>query len=571
MENKTAPKSKDYFRSFYKGNKLLFTAVLLITPFLTAAYLSITVLIGQLMDIITGGTEAQLIKVALLILAAIAAYFLLGILEGRLKARFIQKAVRNYRNFCYGKLTTKAISAFSKENTGRYLSVLTNDVTAIEDKYLANIFDVVFDLFLFVATLCLLMYYSPVLTVVSIVLCILPLVISISMGGKMAENEKAVSEQNEKFVGSLQDLLRGFSVIKSFKAESRVKTVFSSENEQLEDKKFSRRWYQRLMYVSAVASSLFMQMGLFSVATFLALRGNITVGTVLIFVNGANYLVSPIRDLPQLFAGIKSARALVVKMSEVAEENVRSDGLKIDGELKKEISLKDVSFGYGDDTILDGINLNLRKGGRYAIVGMSGSGKSTLLNLLMGANSNYSGSITIDGHELRDVNADSLYDVMSLIGQDVFCFNDTIRNNITMFGDFPENDVRIAAERAGLDKLISEKGYDYICGENGNGLSGGERQRISIARCLLKGTPVLLVDEATAALDAETAKSVNESILNLSDVTSVTVTHRLEESILKLYDEIFVLREGRIEEQGDFNSLMQENGLFYSLYTLSNT
>lgn len=571
MKNKLNSKSKDYFRSFYKGNKLLFVAVLLITPFLTAAYLSITVLIGQLLDIITDGTEAQLIRVALLILVAIAAYFILGVLEGRLKARFIQKAVRNYRNFCYGKLTAKAISAFSKENTGRYLSVLTNDVTAIEDKYLANIFDVVFDLFLFVATLCLLMYYSPVLTVVSIVLCILPLVVAISMGGKMAENEKAVSEQNEKFVGSLQDLLRDFSVIKSFKAESRVKTVFSNENEQLEDKKFSRRWYQRLMYVSASAASLFMQLGLFAVATFLALRGNITVGTVLIFANGANYLVSPIRELPQLFAGIKSARALVVKMSEVAEENVRNDGLKIEADLKNEIALKDVSFGYGEDTILNGISLNLRKGGRYAIVGMSGSGKSTLLNLLMGANSNYSGSITIDGTELRDINADSLYDVMSLIGQDVFCFNDTIKNNITMFGDFPEKDAKTAAERAGLDKLISEKGYDYICGENGNGLSGGERQRISIARCLLKGTPVLLVDEATAALDAETAKSVNESILNLDDVTSVTVTHRLEESILKLYDEIFVLREGRIEEQGDFASLMQENGLFYSLYTLSNT
>ncbi len=115
------------------------------------------------------------------------------------------------------------------------------------------------------------------------------------------------------------------------------------------------------MYVSAIAASLFMQMGLFSVATFLALRGNITVGTVLIFANGANYLVSPIRELPQLFAGIKSAKALVVKISEVAEENVRNDGLKIDGELKNEIALKDVSFGYGEDTILNGINLNLKK------------------------------------------------------------------------------------------------------------------------------------------------------------------------------------------------------------------
>ena len=571
MKNQTATKSKDYFRSFYKGNKLLFALIMLLMPLIGIAYLYITVLIGKLIDVITDGTVSDLLKIALLALMTIVSYFVFGVLQGRLKARFIQKAVKNYRNFCYGKITSKAISAFSKENTGRYLSVLTNDITAIEEKYLTNIFDVVFDILIFIGTIILLLSYSPVLTGVSIVLCVIPLVVAISMGGRMAKNEKMVSEQNEIFVASLQDLLRGFSVIKSFKAESRIKIVFSNENDELESKKFQRRWYERLMHISSVSASIFMQLGLFGIAAYLAIRGNITIGTVLVFVNGANYLINPIAELPQLFAGIKSAKALVVKMSEVAEENVRNDGLKIDGELKNEISLKDVSFGYGDGTILNGINLNLRKGGRYAIVGMSGSGKSTLLNLLMGANSNYSGSITIDGHELRDVNADSLYDVMSLIGQDVFCFNDTIKNNITMFGDFPENEVRTAAERAGLDKLISEKGYDYICGENGNGLSGGERQRISIARCLLKGTPVLLVDEATAALDAETAKSVNESILNLDEVTSVTVTHRLEESILKLYDEIFVLREGRIEEQGNFASLMQENGLFYSLYTLSNT
>ena len=204
-----------------------------------------------------------------------------------------------------------------------------------------------------------------------------------------------------------------------------------------------------------------------------------------------------------------------------------------------------------------------------AIVGGSGSGKSTLLNLLMGAYDSYEGSITLDGRELRSIDPDSLYDVMSLIDQNVFLFDDSLRNNITMFRDFPAEQVQQAAARAGLLPLMMERGWDYPCGENGGALSGGEHQRVSIARCLLRGTPVLLLDEATAALDARTASEVSEAILNLDGLTRVVVTHRLESALLSQYDEIFVLRSGAICERGSFNSLMAQKGYFYSLYTIS--
>jgi ABC-type multidrug transport system fused ATPase/permease subunit len=202
-------------------------------------------------------------------------------------------------------------------------------------------------------------------------------------------------------------------------------------------------------------------------------------------------------------------------------------------------------------------------------VGASGSGKSTLLNLLMASSRDYQGTITYDGKELRNIATSSLYNVVSIIQQNVFVFNSTIRDNITMFSEFPEEEIARAIRLSGLEKLIQERGADYLCGENGSGLSGGERQRISIARALLRKTPALFVDEATASLDAETSFEVLDAILKLENHTRIIVTHDLDENILKRCSGIFVLRNGVVEERGTFDSLMQQKGYFYSLFTVS--
>lgn len=187
----------------------------------------------------------------------------------------------------------------------------------------------------------------------------------------------------------------------------------------------------------------------------------------------------------------------------------------------------------------------------------------------MASHSKYRGKITYDETDIQDLSSRSLYDMVSLVQQNVFVFNSTIRNNITMFSSFSEEEVERAIRLSGLSELVAERGEDYICGENGSGLSGGEKQRLSIARSLLKKSKVLLVDEATAALDKQTAYQIATTFLGLKNMTRIVVTHSLDEELLKQYDCIIALKDGTIVESGNFIELTDKKGYFYSLYTIS--
>ena len=372
-------------------------------------------------------------------------------------------------------------------------------------------------------------------------------------------------------MAQIKDLLSGFAVIKSFKAEDETRRRFNASSQAVEDAKYRRRWCEAVIEKASDLCGMVMQMTIIFVGAYLAIRGDITAGTVIIFINLSGYLLNTINIVPKYWAARKAAAGLVEKMAQVAEENAGRSGDPIPAKLDEAITLENVTFGYEPEKpVLQNVSMKLEAGKKYALVGASGSGKSTLLNLLMGVYDGYTGSIAIDGKELREVATASLYDIMSLIGQNVFLFDDTLYQNITMFRDFPEDKLELAVHRSGLDELIERKGESYRCGENGSGLSGGERQRVSIARCLLRESPVLLLDEATAALDNQTAFSVTDVILHLDGLTRVVVTHRLEEALLEQYDGIFVLRNGQVCEAGQFRDLMDRKEYFYSLYTVAN-
>ena len=570
-ENKETRLARAYFSAFYEKNHIRYWAAMVLSILGIGANLFVTWLLGAMIDIIAAGDMERLWGTLWLWVGFAAVVLAVDTGAYWAKFGFIRRALVQYKALAFRQLSEKSISAFSRENTGRYLSTLTNDVTTIESSYLEKPFDLAAYALMGAAALVMMIWYSPLLAVLAVVLGLLPVAAAAVTGGALAKREKAVSDRNESFMAQIKDLLSGFAVIKSFKAEDETRRRFNASSQAVEDAKYRRRWCEAVIEKASDLCGMVMQMTIIFVGAYLAIRGDITAGTVIIFINLSGYLLNTINIVPKYWAARKAAAGLVEKMAQVAEENAGRSGDPIPAKLDEAITLENVTFGYEPEKpVLQNVSMKLEAGKKYALVGASGSGKSTLLNLLMGVYDGYTGSIAIDGKELREVDTDSLYDIMSLIGQNVFLFDDTLYQNITMFRDFPEDKLELAVHRSGLDELIERKGESYRCGENGSGLSGGERQRVSIARCLLRESPVLLLDEATAALDNQTAFSVTDVILHLDGLTRVVVTHRLEEALLEQYDGIFVLRNGQVCEAGQFRDLMDRKEYFYSLYTVAN-
>ena len=561
-----------YTRQFYQNNRLCFLVALCGTLMMTAAALLVSWLLQQLLDLIGGyDTGITLSELIVMTLALIGIIIMAEFFCYHSMPRFITRGSAQYKEYIFQELTKKNISAFSNENTATYISALTNDIQTIEQGYLHNIFSLLSSLATFCGAIALMLWNSPQLTLASIGLALLPLLASILTGTRMAQAEKRISDENEIYTSTLADCLGGFSVIKSFQAEAQMLRLFKEHLKKLADAQCHRQKMQILVQAFASVAGITAQLGIFIFGAYLAVSGKgITAGTTLIFVQLMNYILEPIQTIPTCMANWKAAKALVEKIAALLNANVREDSALEHATLRHSIRVNNLTFGYEPEKqVLQKINVTFEHGKKYAIVGASGSGKSTLLSLLTAAHSSYEGTIFFDDKELRNIRSESLHQLISVVQQNIFIFNASIRDNITMFADFPKEEIDRAIALSGLSSLIQARGESYLCGENGSSLSGGEKQRIAIARSLLKQAQVLLVDEATSALDTTTAYQVANSILALNHMTRIVVTHRLDAVLLKEYDQIVVLKNGSVTEAGTFDELIGQKGYFYSLFTVA--
>ena len=518
--------------------------------------MAVSWLTGELVDTASGNGRWSLQE--LLLISLFIAVFFLGAsyLTYYAKPRYIRKAMQNYKQALFAKLTAKNIMSFRSESTSTYLSALTNDCTSIETNFLDKEFWFIFRVTSFFTSLGLMICYSPVLTLIAVAVTFLPLVVSLVSAKKLSREEVTVSDRNKSFTATVSDCLNGFSVVKSFRAEKPVSGLFCDENTRLENSKYKRSRLQILISTLGQFAGMTAQVTVFLAGAYMALSGKgITAGNVIMFVNLMNFVVAPVAELPGLLAARKASRALIDKIAKSLEESSFTGGEEKLSTLEKGISLKNVSFSYEEGKeVLHDISFDFEAG--------------TLLNLIMSGccGAEYSGEVLWDDLDLKDASSDSFFEQVSSIEQNVFVFNSSIKDNITMFRDFPEDEVNEAIRRSNLKDLVEERGSDYLCGESGKALSGGEKQRISIARSLLKKSSVLVADEITAALDSQTAHKVSSDILDLTGLTRIVVTHSLEESLMRRYDKILVMRDGRIEEQGTFDELMALKKYFHALF-----
>lgn len=249
--------------------------------------------------------------------------------------------------------------------------------------------------------------------------------------------------------------------------------------------------------------------------------------------------------LAPMFKGVKPITDRVNELADYVCEGKQGEK---EPSFKETLEVKNLGFGYDEDSaVFTQLSLNLHRGGKYALTGESGSGKSTLIHLLLGDYLNYTGGIYYDGTELRKLKQDKLHQVAVCIHQEVFLFDDTIRNNICLYEDFSEEQLAWALKASGVSKFTDTlpEGISYQVGERGERLSGGQKQRIAIARALIRNTDFLILDEGTSALDEQTAGEIESELLKLEKLTLLTVTHHLKKA--EEYDEVVTLREGKLE------------------------
>lgn len=556
-------------KQFYKNNtkNLIFTLIaLVLVAFLNIALAFMLQYFIEAVEYNSGDLLQKGINLGTIYLVV---YWIFSILKRNYKNAYMKKAISQFKDYIFHRMLHKSIAQFGAGESSKFISAFSNDLNSIEVNYLSGSLDLILTTLMFGSAVVAMLYMQWSLAVPVILFSLICCFVTIKYGERLVVKEKETSEENMGFIAQVKDLLNGFIVIKSFKAENEVLDIFRKKNVTLEATKQGRRVTSDTVSIFGDISSILVNSLIMGMGIYFAFQGYMSIGKVIAFFELGNYLLVPVRNLGTQISNRKAAIKLIDRLAktiEVAED--QKPGNKVNS-FDSSIELKEVSFSYeGDKEVLQHVNIKFEKGKSYAIVGGSGSGKSTIFKLLLGYHDNYSGEVLFDGQSMKEIDLDSLYGLVSTIQQDVFLFDSTIRNNITMFREFDEEKVNQAIEKAGLAGLIQEKGEDYSCGEGGKNLSGGEKQRVSIARCLVREAPVLLMDEVTAALDNETSYMVEGKILEMKDVTKIIITHRLNEDIMKRYDQIFVMNKGCIIESGTFDELMKKQKYFYSFYNV---
>ena len=498
-------------------------------------------------------------------------YASLNFISLRSRNKLVRQIMSRYKNKVFKSILDRDYREFSKEKSGKFISILTENMKKIEQDYLHQYFNISKNISLMIFSLVAMFIGNWFLTLLVIIASIIPMMISGFIGQKSASLQNSSMIADQKYLAKVKDILAGFLVIKSFNVKEAIRQDYKNESEKLDEIYFIKGKFDVLSNVISQLSGMIIFLVAFGGGMYLVFGGHTTIGSVTAIVQLVNFVVMPLNEIGMGMSKFREGQA-TLNSFEVKDVIELQTG-KTKEYFDDVISFSNVDFSYpnAEEKIFNNLSLQIKKGEKIAIVGMSGSGKSTLLNLLLRFYDVTSGYISIDNQDLQAISAESLYNLMTIVQQDVYIFDDTLKANITLSQSFTEDDIKKAVQQSGLESYIleNELGLQTLCGENGSNLSGGERQRLSIARALIRKTPILLLDEATSSLDNKVTTEIENSILEIQDLTVLVVTHKLNKSMLKKYNRILFMKNGVIVEDGSFDNLMDRKGEFYKLVELS--
>ena len=561
-------------RRYFKEHKLLVTATLLWCIITALIVAGVALILQRVLDLALGGNGDQFVQTlgfAVVYFAAMGLSIYLSTLFG-FKVTF--RVLKSMRRAVFAGVMRKNMEEFHAVNTADYLSALNNDMKIIEENYLNNIFDVFYNAVLFVASLAVMLYFDVFVTLAVILAALLMMIVPSLIGAALQKRQIVQSEKMSAFMARLKDFFSGFEIIRTYRMGPFAKKDFGNQNDEL----FTAQYrVGKLMAVVAgltATLAILVQVTAIFLSAYFIITGRITAGVLLGLVQASGMLVSPVGTLIGMLPLIQGAKPIIERINRFADHEPSGFVGTQAPTFKTGISVSNLHFGYTEeDTTLQDISVVFEGGKKYAIIGGSGCGKSTLVKLLTGYYSKYEGEIAYDGLDLHQLDMEKLGELSATIHQNIYLFDETIRDNICLHRNYSEDELRRALAISGADLFLGVGGKDLSdpVGENGANLSGGQRQRIAVARALILNKPLLILDEGTSSLDLQTAYDIESRLLKEDELTLITITHALNPELLQAYDCVIFMRDGTIAEMGTYPELIQKNGMFATYSSVAGT
>ena len=515
--------------------------------------------------------EVKNIAIILVIIYSVSAIF--GYLQG-----FIMNGVTAYfqkkmRNDISRKINVLPLSFFDKTTVGDILSRITNDVDNIGFTMTESLSSIVGSTTLLIGSLIMMFYTNWILAITAILSTIIGLVFVVMIIMKSQKYFNEVQKSLGDINGHIEEVFSGHNVIKVYNAEDEINEKFDKINNHLFDCGRKSQFLSGLMHPLMGFTGNFGYVVVCVVGSVLVINKTIDFGVIVAFMMYIKFFTRPLMQIAQAFTGIQSATAAGERVFEFLEENEMDSEKQLTDKLelsnvKGNLEFKNVNFGYNlDKEIIHGFTAKALSGQKIAIVGPTGAGKTTIVNLLMKFYPINSGSIIIDGHEINNITRENVHDLFTMVLQDTWIFEGTIKENIRYNNkEITDTEIIDACKKVGLHHLIKTlpKGYNTVLTDNDN-LSAGEKQLLTIARAMLSKKPFLILDEATSNVDTRTEELVQKAMDKLTvGKTSFIIAHRL--STIRNADLILVVNNGKIIEQGTHNELLNKKGFYAELY-----
>lgn len=551
--------------------------------------------LGEVLDVVNQDTSDQyaLLKGYVITFAfLIITVLVLKIVFSFFQAQYLKRVCAYTRELFLRKTLKGTVADFNKKEKAHYQSVLINDMKQLEDSFYAPIIDILKKIATIIVAIVVLRKYSIIIILFVVAASLLPILLPKIFQKKIELRAEAYEQEMKKYTLLSNEVLAGYHVFKNFNAENRVLSVHNRSSRSYA--KAARRYFSftTLAEYSVVFSGSFVMVSVLIAAMLLSIYGSLSVGDMFAIYFISSGVTFPMNDLASSFPKLMAGRVFYHKYDYYAEK--QSDGKQNVGEkiaeevnteegnhgyehtLSREIAVKDLSvtFVEQEQPTLKHMNLRFEIGKKYLLAGASGSGKSSLIKAILGYYDIAAGEITYDGVSMNAAVKAKVFDSIVYLPQHPTFFTGTIRENLSLFNqNIPDTDIEAALQTVELCEKIKtlgnglfEKGLDMSILENAENFSGGEKQRLALARGLVKKAEIFILDEATSAIDVNTSVRIESKLLNNPAYTIIATTHRFHEKVLRMYNEIIMIRTGEIVEKGDFEGLLAQRGEFYKQY-----